>query len=352
MPDPPAASALVSVIVLNHNGLRFLKTCFDSLLADSYPAVELIMADNASTDDSLPFMREHYPSVTILETGGNIGYSGAYNLAVRKSTGTYVVLLNNDVEVTPGWLAPLIAEMEAQPDLAGCQPKLRHMEQRDSFEYAGASGGFMDRYGFPFLRGRILGTIEKDTGQYDDGTDLFWASGAALVVRREIFLRAGGLDDDFVHHMEEIDLCWRLHLMGYRLRVVPAALIYHYAGGTIKPDSYMKMYWNHRNSIFMLLKNYGPGRLLQVLPVRALLDGIVMVKSLLSLDLKRLAAVPAAYLWLVFHLRLILRKRRQVQSQRIRSDREIDTYLYPRSMVVAYYLRGKKTFSELWPQDR
>ena len=339
---------LVSVIVLNYNGRKFLATCFDSLSASEYPSVELIMADNASSDDSIAFVRANYPAVTIVETGGNIGYSGAYNFAVPRANGRYAVLLNNDVEVTPGWLQPLVETMEADPRVAACQPKLHHIVNRDRFEYAGAAGGFIDPYGFPFTRGRVFDTVETDTGQYDEAIDLFWASGAALMVRVDDFTSAGGLDEDFVHHMEEIDLCWRWLLTGHTLRAVPQSLIYHYAGGTIKPDSYQKMFWNHRNSVFMLLKNYSTARLVRRLPIRLFLDLILIVKSALSLDLKRLVAVPMAYLWLLGHFRLVIRKRAQVQRMRKVDDQQIDRLMLPASVVLGYYLRGKKTFSQLW----
>ena len=206
----------------------------------------------------------------------------------------------------------------------------------------------MDRYGYPFMRGRVLTTIEKDNGQYDNAMDIFWASGAAMMIRSDVYSAVGGLDDAFFLHMEEIDFCWRLHLMGYRLRVVPSGMIYHYAGGTLSADSYKKMYWNHRNSIFMLLKNYSAAKLLKVLPVRFFLDGALMVKSLLSFDLKRLAAVPMAYLWLIVHFRMIFGKRKEVQSMRTEPDSALEGLFASGSLAVSYYLRGRKTFSQIW----
>ena len=343
-----SATPLVSVIVLNYNGQHFLKACFDSLLGSGYPELELLLVDNASTDDSLAFMRQHYPTVSLLETGSNLGYSGGYNFAVPRANGRYAVLLNADVEVTPGWLQPLVAELEANGQVAACQPKFRHLINRDEFEYAGASGGFIDRYGFPFLRGRVLNTIETDSGQYDDRIDLFWASGAGLMVRVTDYASAGGLDADFFLHMEEIDLCWRWHLTGHTVRVVPQSIIYHLAGGIIKSDSYMKMYYNHRNSIFMLWKNYSAGNLVRVLPVRMALDLVLTLKSLVTLDFKRLLAVPMAYLWLLGHLPMLWRKRRRVQAMRTVTDGEIAPLMLPGSLVIDYYLRGKKTFSQLW----
>ncbi len=305
------------------------------------------MVDNGSTDCSVSFVEENYPAVTVINSGGNIGYSAANNLGVGHARGKYVVLLNNDVEVSPGWLEPLVAELESNPAIAACQPKLLHILDRNSFEYAGAAGGFMDYLGYPYLRGRVFSTIETDEGQYDNNVDLFWASGAALVIRKEAFVAIGGLDEDFVHHMEEIDLCWRLHLLGYRLRVRTDSVVYHHAGGTIKPDSYRKLYWNHRNSVLMLLKNYSIARLLWVLPSRLLLDIMLTLKSLVTLDLRRIAAVMAAYTWLAFHPMLICRKRREVQQQRKISDGVIASNLFPVSLVFSYYLQRKKTFTEI-----
>ncbi len=337
----------VSVIVLNHNGMSFLKDCFDSLLAATYPATELLMVDNGSTDESVAFMERHYPRVRIIKSATNLSYSGGNNLGIRHARGQYVVLLNNDTEVTPGWLEPLLDEFGSDERIAACQPKVLDMTNRKAFEYAGAAGGFMDRLGYPFLRGRIFDTVEEDTGQYQSPVDLFWTSGVAMVIRRDVLDETGLLDEDFVLHMEEIDLCWRLHLQGYRLRVRPDAVIYHYGGGTLSQGKTVKMYYNHRNSMFMLLKNYSGGRLLWVLPLRLLLDVVLVLKSLATLDLKRLAAVVAAYGWLGLHPLLIYRKRREVQNQRKVDDQVIGTLLYPVSLVFSYYIRGKKTFTDI-----
>ncbi len=347
MTNGPHTSPLVSVIVLNHNGLSFLKTCFDSLLAATYPDTELLMVDNASTDESVSFVEKNYSAVKVIPAGGNIGYSAANNLGIREAKGSYVVLLNNDVEVTPGWLEPLVEEFESDSRVAACQPKLLHMIDRSHFEYAGAAGGYMDRLGYPYLRGRVLFTIEEDRGQYDTIVDLFWASGAALALRKDALIESGDLDVDFVHHMEEIDLCWRLLLQGYRIRVRPDSVVYHYAGGTIKPDSYRKIYWNHRNSVFMLLKNYGGAPLLWVLPLRFLLDTVLLIKSLLTVDFKRVVAVVAAYAWLGLHPRLIWHKRREVQRRRKAIDSAVGGLMRPASLIFSYYVRGKKTYTQM-----
>lgn len=338
----------ISIIVLNYNGIRFLKTCFDSLRTTTYPNVEFMMVDNASEDDSVAFVGENYPEVKIVEAGGNIGYSAGNNLGIKHAEGDFVLLLNNDVEVTPGWLEPIMEEFQSDVSIGAVQPKIRHMINRDEFEYAGASGGFMDIYGFPFLRGRLFYTIEKDTGQYDENMDLFWASGASIAIRKSVLDETGGLDDDFVHHMEEIDLCWRMLLMGYRLRIRTDSLIYHYAGGTIKPDSFMKVYWNHRNSVFMMLKNYSRKRLAFLLPVRILLDYLVVIKAALTSDKKKITAVLEGHKWLIKHIPMIRKKRKKVQFIRKVNDKDLDHLMIHRSIAIDYFLRHKLTFSELW----
>ena len=337
-----------SIIVVNFNGLAFLKGCFDSLMRTTYPGVEFIMVDNGSTDDSIPFVEQNYPRVQVVKSPTNLSYSGGNNLGIRHAAGKYLVLLNNDTEVTPGWLEPLAEEFDSDASIAACQPKILMLTRKSSFEYAGAAGGFMDRFGFPFLRGRIVDVIEEDHGQYQSHVDLFWTSGAAMAIRKRVLDEVGLLDEDFVLHMEEIDLCWRLHLQGYRLRARPDAVVYHYGGGTLSRRKPVKLYYNLRNSIFMLLKNTSTRRLLWVLPIRSLFDLAFLIKSLLILDLKNAATVPAAYAWLLTHLRLILKKRRVVQRQRRVSDQAIDPLLYPGSLVIAYYLARKRTFAELW----
>lgn len=337
-----------SVVIPNFNGLVYLKDCFNSLRKSDYPNLEIIMVDNGSTDESVAFVERNYPEVKIIRSETNLSYSGGNNLGIQHVTGEYVVLLNNDTEVTPGWLDPLLEEFESNNQLAACQPKILSMNDRTMFEYAGAAGGFMDRLGYPFLRGRIFDTLEEDTGQYDDPVNLFWTSGAAMAIRKRVLNETGLLDEDFVLHMEEIDLCWRMHLLGYRLSIRPDAVIYHHGGGTLGAEKMSKMYFNHRNSIFMLFKNYSLKRLLWILPIRFILDTVLVVKSAIAFDWKRSLAVIKAYLWLLIHPRLILRKRRATQKLRRTDDRDIDPYLLNGSLVLRYYLLGKKTFTEMW----
>lgn len=350
MPFESAMSStnpLVSILILNHNGKLFLKDCFESVLASHYPNFEVILIDNASTDDSVEYTHAEFPQVEVFETGINGGYSMAYNLSFEKAKGQYYVLLNNDVTVEPDWLDPMVQAAENDERIGALQPKLVSMLDPSNFEYAGASGGFMDIYGFPFLRGRVFGHLEKDEGQYDDETPIFWTTGAAMFLRKEALNYTGGLDEEFVHHMEEIDLCWRLNLVGYQLKVIPAAKIYHYGGATITPDSYKKIYWNHRNSLFMLLKNLDNSNLPKVLLGRWVLDILAIGRALMTADFKRAHAIIAGHNWLLLRWGHIRQKRKAVQHLRKVSDREIFKLFYPKSIALQFFLKGRKTYHSL-----
>jgi GT2 family glycosyltransferase len=338
---------LVSVLVLNFNGMKYLKECFDSLRASSYVNSELILVDNNSTDESVQFVRERYPDVKIIQTNSNAGYSRAYNIAFKQAAGKYFVLLNNDVHVKSDWIEHLVDAAETDDTIAALQPKICSLINDGYFEYAGASGGFIDKYGYPFLRGRIFYDIERDEGQYDDQVDVFWTSGAAMFLRASVLEKSGDLDEIFVHHMEEIDLCWRLNLAGFKLKVVPASVIYHYAGATIKTDSYRKLYWNHRNNIFMLIKNLQTQNVFKILLGRYVLDFINIFYSTLKLNPKHSYAIIRAHLWLLTNLKMILDKRRIVQENRRVDDSEYQDLIYPRSLVLDYFLFRRKKYSEL-----
>jgi GT2 family glycosyltransferase len=339
---------LVSILVLNYNGKMFLKECYDSILKSTYQNYELILVDNNSSDDSVVFTQAHYPIVKIIQTHRNAGYSRAYNIAFKEAKGKYYLLLNNDVVVDKNWLEPLVNVAEENHKIGALQPKIRSLIDDGYFEYAGASGGFLDKYGYPFLRGRIFYTIERDEGQYDDETFVFWTSGAAMFIRAEALEKSGNLDEDFVHHMEEIDLCWRLHLVDYQLKVIPRSVIYHYAGATIKVDSFKKIYWNHRNGIFTLIKNVEKANLAKILIIRYLLDVINVVHAAFGqFDFKHAYAIIKSHLWLVFNVRLMFKKRKEVQKIRIVPDKKYDFLIYNKTLVFDYFLRKKKTFSSL-----
>lgn len=246
-----------AVVILNWNTEGFLRELLPGLLrsVENVEGAEVIVADNASTDGSLKVMMECFPDVRTISFEKNFGFTGGYNRAFDQIDSDLFVLINSDIEVTEGWLEPLIEWMKEHPECGACAPKLHSWQEREKFEYAGAAGGYIDRYGYPFCRGRVMGRLEKDCGQYDTPADVFWATGACLMVRSELYRRSGGLDDRFFAHMEEIDLCWRMQLEGYRVCIVPQSLVYHIGGGTLPASSPFKLYLNFRNNLLMLENN-------------------------------------------------------------------------------------------------
>ncbi|NLJ07819.1 MAG: glycosyltransferase family 2 protein [Sphingobacteriales bacterium] len=340
-------SPLVSILILNYNGKKFLDDCFRSVLETDYPHFEVIMIDNLSTDDSVEYTQAHYPKVQVYQNGVNGGFSLAYNNAFKIAKGKYFVVLNNDVRVDKNWLKPLVEFCENHPEAGSVQPKLLSMLEPDKFEYAGASGGFLDRFGYPFTRGRVFEYIEKDEGQYDDIIRVFWTTGAAMMVRADALQYSDDFDVDFVHHMEEIDLCYRINLAGYQLFAIPQSLVYHYGGGIIQYDSYKKIYWNHRNSVFMMLKCLEGKNLPRFIFSRLLLDAMTFGWAFVKLEWKRVFALIHAYWWLLTHPAMIIRKRKKVQKNRKVSDKEIFKLLYPASIAVRYFFRKQKTWKDL-----
>jgi GT2 family glycosyltransferase len=270
----------VAVVILNWNGRSYLEQFLPSVLASAGAGVEVVLADNASTDDSVAFVERTFPTVRVIRNSSNGGYAGGYNEALAWVKSDYYVLLNSDVEVTPGWIEPVIALMESDPAIGACQPKLRAYHERDLFEYAGAAGGWLDSLGYPFARGRIFEHCEKDWGQYDRVEPISWASGAALFIRSAAYHSVGGLDPYFFAHQEEIDLCWRLQAAGYRLFACPASVVYHVGGGTLPKGNRRKVMLNYRNNLLLLLKNMPLSRLWWVFPLRYLLDVVAAFREL------------------------------------------------------------------------
>ena len=268
----------VSVVILNWNGAGMLRKFLPGVVEHSQgEGVEICVADNASTDDSRELLRKEFPGVRLIELAENYGFAEGYNRAFQQVEAEYVVLLNSDVEVTPGWLLPLCTYMDAHPETAACQPKLRSERNKEYFEYAGAAGGYLDVYGYPFCRGRIFDVVEEDKGQYDSVASVFWASGAALFIRLKDYREVGGLDGRFFAHMEEIDLCWRLGSRGRGLVCVPQSVVYHVGAATLKKESPRKTFLNFRNNLLMLYKNLPEAELKRVLRIRGLLDIVAMV---------------------------------------------------------------------------
>lgn len=276
-------SQRVAIVILNWNGKHFLERFLPILIArtpEDY--AHIVVADNGSTDGSSAFLTAHYPQLQQIIFERNYGYTGGYNRALAQIEADYYILLNSDVEVTPGWLPPLFEAMETHPQMGVCMPKVHAWTQPNKFEYAGACGGYIDRFGFPFCRGRIITHIENDEGQYDTPVPVFWASGTCLMVRSALFRRLGGLDEAFFAHMEEIDFCWRVQWSGWQVWVVPQSVILHVGGGTLPNNSPQKLFYNYRNNLYMMYKNLTNRELLFVLPIRLLIDDLSMVAYLIQ----------------------------------------------------------------------
>lgn len=270
----------VAVVILNWNGRDMLHRFLPGILACS--KAQVYVADNASTDDSLHMLQQEFPSVPVIVLDRNYGFAEGYNKALRQVDAEYYVLLNSDVEVAEGWVEPMVEYLDAHPQVAACQPKLLDWNRRSLFEYAGASGGYIDRWGYPYCRGRLFDTIEADYGQYDDVVPVFWATGAALMVRAKVYHELGGLDGRFFAHMEEIDFCWRIHLRGYDIVCVPQSEVYHIGGGTLPKENPRKAYLNFRNNLYMLYKNLPRQRLKKVMFIRFWLDVLAALQFLLK----------------------------------------------------------------------
>jgi GT2 family glycosyltransferase len=329
----------VAVVILNWNGVGFLRQFLANVVTDSRPLGRVYVADNGSTDGSVEYVRQHHPEVTIIETGGNFGYAGGYNLALQHIHEPYAVLLNSDVEVTAGWLEPMVRLLDGNPSIAACQPKLLDFNDRGRFEYAGASGGFIDRWGYPFCRGRMFDTLEIDKGQYDDARPVFWATGACMFVRMRAFREVGGLDADLFAHMEEIDLCWRLQRTGHGVWAEPHSVVYHVGGGTLHKSNPRKTFLNFRNGLELLLKNLPAWQILPVLFCRMTLDGAAALKFLLGGQSADAVAVLKAHFAFYGRIRATWRKRTGHFPPLVGR--------YSGSVVSDYFLRGRKRFSDL-----
>ena len=327
-----------AVMILNWNGAEMMRRFLPEVVRTTPTDIaDVIVVDNGSTDNSLQVLADEFPTVKVIAFDTNYGFAEGYNRAVAMVEHQYVVLLNSDVATTDGWLDGLRAEMHDNDDVAACQPKILSVERPGMFEYAGACGGYIDRHGYPYCRGRIFGTVEADEGQYDTPADVHWASGAALMVRRKLYIEAGGLDADFFAHMEEIDLCWRLRLMGYRLRVVPSSKVYHLGGGSLPVGNPRKTYLNFRNNLLMLYKNLPHHVRGKALIVRRLLDTIAWAKSVATFHMADAGA--------------ILRAHRDFRRMKHNYDTIRDPWYNllqgTPDILISYYLKGKKKYSSL-----
>lgn len=330
----------VAVVILNWNGREFLRQFLPGVIEHSAGFAEVIVADNASTDSSVEFLQDNFPQIRIIQNRTNGGFAKGYNDALAQVDADYYVLLNSDIEVTENWIKPVIDLMEQDEKIAACQPRLRSYHHTEKFEYAGAAGGFIDRYGYPFCRGRIFQSIETDKGQYDTPAEIFWATGACMFVKARVYKELGGLDEDFFAHMEEIDFCWRLKNKGYRVMYCPDSVVYHVGGGTLPKQSSHKTYLNFRNNLALLYKNLPADQLLPVFAVRFPLDGVAAITFLLGAGFADFYAVLRAHGYFYRNFLKLRTKRKMLQHNKV-------TMIYNANLVVEYHLRKKKSFTDL-----
>lgn len=330
------------IVILNWNGRNHLRRFLPSVIAAAPADVEVIVADNGSTDDSVGILEREFPAVTVLRLDRNYGFAEGYNRALERIEADYCLLLNSDVETPEGWMEPLLRCLDEHPEVAAVAPKLISCTDRTQFEYAGAAGGYIDFLGYPFCRGRILRHIEPDCGQYDDTREVFWVSGAAFCCRTEVFRALGGFDADFFAHMEEIDLCWRMQLAGYRIRIVPESRVYHLGGGTLQTDSPFKVFYNHRNNLAMLYKCATPVQRAAVAVLRPFLDLLAAFTYLMQGRSDNFRAVFRAYGDFIRWHGMLARKRRQIRQNRKRESATIY-----RGSIVLRYLCGRRKFGDL-----
>lgn len=334
-----------AVVILNWNGKKYLQLFLPELIKNTQDKnTEIIIADNNSTDDSIEFLNTNYPKLRLIQLDKNYGFTGGYNKALNQIDAQYFVLLNSDIQVTKNWLNPLIELLDSDKSIAACQPKIKSYHQKEYFEYAGAAGGFIDKYGYPFCRGRILDVIEEDNGQYDDIMDIFWATGACMVIRADLYKNSGGLDDDFFAHMEEIDLCWRLKNLGFRIVYSPESTVYHVGGGTLPNNSPFKLYLNYRNNLFLLYKNLPKGKLFPVLFLRMLFDGLSGLIFLLRFSFKSFDAVLKAHFQFYKSIKKLRAKRKKLLSNKVVNHHQ---EIYPKSIVWNHFVQKKNNFTSL-----
>lgn len=327
----------LAIVILNYNGVKYLRKFLPSVVRYS-SGHRIIVADNASDDNSVPMLMEEFPGVEIILLKENYGFAGGYNEALKNLRSTYFVLLNSDVEVTGGWLDPMVGLLENFPEIAACQPKILSWHQPEYFEYAGAAGGYLDTLGYPFCRGRIFDTLEKDHGQYNSAVPVFWASGACMLIRAEVFKQEGGFDRHFFAHMEEIDLCWRIHQSGYKVYACPESVVYHVGGGTLAQGNPRKTFLNFRNSLWMLYKNTSFSGLLWKLPLRFMLDMAAAANYLLKgQPLNAKAVLESQYAFWRF-------RPANPISKNLKKNK---APFYGGSILLEYFGKGKKEFSKL-----
>lgn len=324
----------IAVVILNWNGAKLLEQFLPSVLAYSDEA-RIYVADNASTDNSIAVIKEQFPSVTIIQNDGNYGFATGYNIALDQVEEPYYALVNSDIEVTKGWLAPIPAIFDSEPNTGIIQPKILDYKNKEYFEYAGAAGGYIDQFGYPYCRGRIFDTIEKDNGQYDDEREIFWASGACFFIRKEVFRKLNGFDDDFFAHQEEIDLCWRAFNLGFKAKYTPKSVVYHVGGATLNESNPRKTFLNFRNSLLMLTKNLPESKLFPIILTRLVLDGLAGIQFIFKGKFNHCWAIVKAH----FHFYHLINK-----SLKKRKAPQLENYYRSKSIVYRYFLKSGTVF--------
>jgi len=335
--------AKAAVVILNYNGRQFLEKFLPDVIRHS-PDSEVYVADNKSTDDSVKFLVEHFPEINLILLETNNGYAAGYNLALKQIEAEYYILLNSDIEVTGNWILPITDFMDRHPEVAACQPKILDYKNKEYFEYAGAAGGYLDYLGYPYCRGRIFDTLEKDHGQYDTNQQVFWATGACMFIRSEVFHLLGGFDESFFAHMEEIDLCWRINMYGKEVYCIPESKVYHVGGGTLSKTNPQKTYLNFRNNLTMLYKNSTHISLYWKLPLKIILDILAAFKLCKDNSFDHFTAVIKAYLYFIKKI-----PENNIKRDKLKKLRKNHPVLSLTKALtpIQYYLLGKKHFSDL-----
>ncbi len=338
----------VAVVILNWNGKAFLERYLPLVTKHATSETEIIVADNASTDDSIDFLKSKYPGVRLIQNPKNGGFAYGYNTAPNEVKSEYYVLLNSDVEVTPNWISPVIAMLDKNPDVAAVQPKIKSYTSPSYFEYAGAAGGYIDKYGYPFCRGRMFDTMEKDEGQYNTSTEIFWATGACLFVRSSVYHEMGGFDEDLFSHQEEIDLCWRMKLSGHKILYCPNSEVLHFGGGMLPKSNPFKTYLNFRNNLIILIKNHPSKGLGFKVFSRMVLDSLAAFRFLLQGNAKDFMAILKAHFHFYGSLNKTIAKRKIIQKAVVKAN---ISCIYKKSIVRKYFVQGQTVFSSLDPHD-
>ncbi len=337
----------VSIIIPHWNGIETLSECIQSLIKTRFKSYEIIIVDNASSDGSQKWIKQEYPNIILIENNKNYGYAGGCNIGATKAKGELIVFLNNDTIQDPDWLATMVEFIDKNKNIAAVQPKILNYYNKSIFDYAGGSGGYMDIFCFPFARGRIFINQEEDTGQYDDIRQCFWASGTALMVRKRLFLEVGKFDEIFFAHMEEIDLCWRFQAMGYQIWSEPRSVVFHKNAVSLPMQTHKKYYLNHRNSLLMLFGNYSFPNAFYLGTLRIIFEFIALFYAIAKFDWNHATGILRSLVWVLFHPITIIKKRFRFKAIRNHKDKEIAKNLYKKSIVVSFFIQGKKTYFDI-----